>query len=69
MLENYTIEIASAIPPPIKLAMCDSINCPVCETDLSNELSIDLQTFAVDDNSVIYCENCDVNITFKIKRC
>lgn len=68
MLKTYTVEIASAIPPPIYLGMCDSINCPICDIDLSDELSIDLKNFAVDDNSSIQCKDCDLLIKFKIKR-
>ncbi len=68
MLETYTLEIASVMPPPINLKICDSLNCPICDIDLSDELGIDLETFVVDDNTSIYCKDCDLIIKFKIKR-
>ena len=66
MLQVYTIEVTSVIPPPVNLRMCDSINCPVCDIDLSEELDMDLQKFEVDNDSTIYCESCDLTIKFKI---
>lgn len=66
MVEELTIEVKSVNIPPISLAMCDSINCPICDTDLSMENGIDLDHFEVDDDTVIYCEGCDINLKFKI---
>jgi len=66
MLEEYTIEIASAIPPPINLQMCDSFNCPICDSNLLDKISISLKNFEVDDKSSVYCENCELKIKFKI---
>ncbi len=68
MLEEYTIKIASAIPPPIKIEMCDSLNCPICDIDLLDELDIDLKKFEVDDNTSIHCENCNSKINFEIAK-
>ncbi len=46
--------------------MCDSINCPICEINLSDELNIDLNTFEVEDNTTIRCNDCNLQIAFKI---
>lgn len=63
---DYTIEIPSIKQPPINLGMCDSINCPICDIDLSEELNIDLSKFEVDNDTSIYCTDCDLKINFKI---
>ena len=63
---NWTIEVASINPPPVNLKMCDSINCPICGINLSEELGIDLQTFVVNNDTSIYCEGCDMTVKFKI---
>jgi hypothetical protein len=63
---DYTIEIPSVNPSPIKLNMCDSINCPVCDIDLSEENGINLQSFEVSEDTFIYCEGCDLTLRFKI---
>jgi hypothetical protein len=66
MLEEYTIEIASVTPPPIKIKMCDALNCPICDIDLLDELNIDLEKFEIDNNTSIHCVNCDLKINFDI---
>lgn len=66
MLEGFTIEIASVIPPPIKIEMCDSLNCPPCDIDLLKELNIVLEKFEIDNNTSLHCVNCDSKINFKI---
>ncbi len=63
---DYTIEIPSVNSFPIKLNMCDSIDCPVCEINLSDELNIDLDTFEIDENTTIHCKDCDLQLNFKI---
>ena len=68
MLKEYTIEIKSVKAPPISLAMCDSINCPICDIDLLVENKIDLSTFEVNEDTIIYCEGCDLNLRFKIAK-
>jgi hypothetical protein len=68
MLEEYSIEIKSVKAPPISLAMCDSISCPICDVDLADENEIDLASFNVDNDTIIYCEGCDINLRFKIVR-
>ncbi|OIP46089.1 MAG: hypothetical protein COZ16_04970 [Flavobacteriaceae bacterium CG_4_10_14_3_um_filter_31_253] len=67
MLESYKIEIASVMPPPIKLDMCDSINCPVCDVNLLEELDINLKNFVIDENTLIKCRDCDIIIKLEIK--
>ncbi len=66
MIDTYIIEIASVNPPPVSLAMCDTIDCPVCGIDLSDELNIDLYTFTVDENTTIECKDCVLQLKFKI---
>lgn len=63
---DYTLEIPSVNPPPIKLNMYDSITCPNCEINLSDELNINLDTFEIDENTTIFCKGCDLQIRFKI---
>jgi hypothetical protein len=64
---DYIIEIPSVNSFPIKLNMCDSIGCPICETNLSEELNINLETFEIDENTILHCNNCDSIIKFRIK--
>lgn len=69
MLEDYyTIEVLSVNPPPVNIGMFESLNCPICDIDLTDELGIDLRNFEVSDDTTIYCEGCDLTIKFKIKR-
>ena len=63
---DYTIEIPSVNSFPVKLNMCDSIDCPVCEISLSEELNIDLDTFEVDENTIIHCKDCDLQLIFRL---
>jgi hypothetical protein len=63
---DYTIEIPSLNSFPIKLNMCDSIDCPICEISLSDELNIDLDTFDIDENTTINCKDCNLQLKFKI---
>lgn len=65
---NYTVEILSVNPFPIKLNMCDSINCPICDSNLTDEYDINLDDFEFDDDTSILCKNCDTLIKFKIKK-
>lgn len=62
---SYTVKILSVKPFPIKLNICDSIDCPVCESNLSDEKNIDLEKFLIDENTSIHCENCDTKIVFQ----
>lgn len=63
---NYTIEIPSVNSFPIKLNMCDSIDCPICEISLSDDYNIDLNAFEVDENTTIHCKDCDLKLNFKL---
>lgn len=63
---TYVIEILSVLKPPIKLGFITALECPCCEYWLDEHLNIDLNTFEVDDNTEIYCGNCDTLIRFKI---
>lgn len=65
---DYKLEIPSVNSFPIKLNMCDSIDCSVCEISLSNELNIDLDSFEVDENTSLHCKDCDLQLSFRIVR-
>lgn len=65
---DYTIEIPSVNSFPIRLNMCDSIDCPVCKISISDELNINLETFEVDENTIIHCKDCDLTINFILKK-
>lgn len=69
MLEDcFIIEVLTVNPPPVNIGMFESLNCPICDIDLTDELGIDLRNFEVSDNTLIYCRGCDLSIKFKIKR-
>lgn len=66
MPNEYILEISSILKPPISLGFLTSLECPCCEYLLDEHLNLNLNTFNVDNNTIINCENCDTIIKFKI---
>lgn len=60
-MEDYsTLEILSVYTQPYKLDFVEYINCPICE------MEIDVFNTIVDENSFVYCEDCEHTIRFKL---
>lgn len=60
-MEDYSIlDIKSVFTSPYTLNFIEYVNCPRCETE------IDVFNKVVDENSFVYCENCEHTILFKL---
>ena len=60
-MEDYSIlEILSVYTPPYILDFVEYVNCPICE------MEIDVFNTIVDENSFVYCEDCEHTIQFKL---
>ena len=61
-MENYytILEIKTVLTPPIIINFTDYVNCPICE------IEIEVKDKQIDDNSSVYCEDCNHTIKFKI---
>ncbi len=60
MENDYFIDIKTVLDPPIKMNFIDFIYCPCCVFEIYI-----FGTF-IDNNSYVYCENCNLKIGFKI---
>lgn len=60
MITYSTIEFKTVLDPPIKINICDYINCPICE------IEIDVRGKIIDNNSFEICEDCNHIIKIKI---
>lgn len=65
-MNEFELKIVSVLKPPIRLGFMTSLECPCCEFLLDETLDIDLNTFEVDNETKIHCENCNAIIKFKI---
>jgi|TARA_B110000240_G_C13374334_1_gene399628 hypothetical protein len=60
-MKSYSIlEVQTVLNPPIRLNFIDDINCPICD------IEIDVKNQEIDDNSFIFCEDCNHTINFKL---
>jgi hypothetical protein len=60
-VEDYsTLEILSIYKPPYILDFVEYVSCPNCE------MEIDIFNRIVDENSFVYCEDCEHTIRFKL---
>ncbi|APZ44788.1 hypothetical protein BW723_00110 [Polaribacter reichenbachii] len=60
-MENYSIsEIKTVLKPPIIINFIDEINCPICD------IEIYLKDKLIDNDSFVYCKDCNHKIVFRI---